>query len=109
MELHGILSLTLDDIVGSEEYAKGFKDSDGSRSIVVCARRGEDGGEEEVDAILVCANHDCGVALSGDSGDDTILSQGCLKCSAKAPCLSAPESEIVFCTFWRSHSEDWRP
>ena len=35
--------------------------------------------------------------------------QGCLKCFAKAPCLSAPESEIVFCTFCRSHSEDWRP
>jgi len=87
VELHGILSLTLDDIVGSEEYAKGFKDSDGSRSIVVCARRGEDGGEEEVDAILVCANHDCGVALSGDSGDDTILSPGMLEVFCKSTVL----------------------
>lgn len=79
MELHGVLSLALDDILGGEENAQSFQDSDCTRSIVIRARRGEDRREEEVDAILMSTYDNSGIALPGNRGDNTVLTPGMLE------------------------------
>lgn len=73
MEFNCVCRLALCNGLGGEEHAHGFQDRHGTASVVVGAGGGEERGEEEIDAILVCADHNCLVRLARDSGDDAGL------------------------------------
>ena len=61
---------------GGEEDAEGFEDGDGAGAVVVGARGAEEGGEEEVDGVLVGADDDGFVAAAWDGGDYAGLGPG---------------------------------
>jgi hypothetical protein len=73
MEFNCVCRLALCNGFGGEEHAHRFQDRHGTTSVVVGARGGEERGEEEVDAILVCADHNCLVRQARDGGDDAGL------------------------------------
>lgn len=73
VELHGVLGLAMRNVLVLEEHAKSFENGDCSRAVIVGAGSSEDGWQEQVDAVLVCADNNGSLTLAGKSRDDTVL------------------------------------
>lgn len=76
VELNGVGSFAFDNILGVKEGTEHLHGGDGTASIIVSSGSGENGGQEEVDGVLVSANDDGLVGLAGDGGDDRVLLPG---------------------------------
>lgn len=86
VELHGVLGLAMCNVLILKKHTKSFENGDGSRAVVVGAGSSEDGGQEQVDAVLVCADNNSLLALAGKGRNDTVLAPRMLEevCDASA-------------------------
>lgn len=73
VELDGVSSLTLDNRFGPQQGPKCLEDSHSSTAVIISAGRRQNRWQEQVDAILVCAQHNRVVSLARDAGDNTEL------------------------------------
>ena len=76
VELECVGMVAVDDRIIFQDRGERFEDGDGAGAVVVGARGGEDGGQEQVDAVLVRADHDRFVRAAGEARDDAELAPG---------------------------------
>lgn len=76
MELDSISRLSLHNILRMQQSSKNLHDSNRPAPIIVRTRRRQNRREEQVNRVLMRANHDRRVALTGDGGDHRVLLPG---------------------------------
>lgn len=81
MEFDSVVGLAFEYVVVLEEHAQSLKNGDSARAVIVCTRSGEQGGKEQVNAVLVGAYDDGLITLSGNGGNDAVLAPWMLEMS----------------------------